>query len=132
MTEFEFGKYTVVSLDRPDHIKKHGLEFDLNSLVRTADIVSKGREGIHVFEDYFGSELTIVVRGIHEENGRKYGIVRTMWKGNAGTHVECQRTGLPILNHGSIFNQFDTSPTCNVHGAIPYANGFCPWCEGGN
>lgn len=28
--------------------------------------------------------------------------------------------------------QSPESLTCNVHGAVPYSHGYCPWCEGGN
>lgn len=26
----------------------------------------------------------------------------------------------------------ESSLTCNVHGSVPYSNGYCPFCEGGN
>jgi hypothetical protein len=58
-------------------------------------LLSKGQEGIHVFQDMFGLPFTLVVRGKIQENGKSYAIFRTMWEGDAGSHPEDERTGLP-------------------------------------
>jgi hypothetical protein len=88
------------------------------AIVQVADL-TKGVEGLHeIFPPLDDRLLTVVVRGRYEADGRIYGMVRTMWWGDAGRNS--QRTELQVIRHSS------ARPQCE-RWATPYHN-ECPWC----
>lgn len=97
MINFKFGQNVCIGLDRQEHIKKHGIYLDLDSLVKIADRISEGKEGIHVFHDRCGLLQTMVIRGTHQKDEKSYSIFRTIWNGDAGSHPDGGRTGLPYF-----------------------------------
>tara|TARA_Y100000310_G_scaffold285591_1_gene309178 strand:- start:4492 stop:4866 length:375 start_codon:yes stop_codon:yes gene_type:complete len=120
------GKNVAIFEDGPEHIKKHKFEMNHQEMVNTADNWTKGVEGLHACQ-LFDRELTVVVRGTHEEDGRKYGIVRTILQGKVDDNY-AQRTGLKLHSH-SWDDDRGFSPLCNKHGTIPYSSGLCSFCE---
>lgn len=128
IANFRLGQHVSVGLDRPEYVRRHGVDLDLDFIVKIADKISQGREGIHVFQDNFGLPLTMVLRGTCEVNGKNYTIFRTMWEGDAGKHNEGERTGLPIIYHFDKTGSGDNS-NCKIHGTVPYSHGFCPFCD---
>jgi len=112
-----FGKHVAIAEDREEHIRKHGLGMPVEEIVRFADKITQGQEGLHVFHG-ISKTITIAVRGTIALEGQTYGIVRTIWDDNAGNADE--RTGLPVINH--------FEPVCR-HALIPYASWPCPFCD---
>jgi len=122
-----FGKDVCTMESIAEHVKKHNVDMTSEEIVKIADRITEGKEGIHVYENSFGSSRTIVIRGFVERDGKKYGIIRTMWDDEAGAGNE--RTGLTVIKH-YFENNFPL--TCKNHGVVPYAHGWCPFCEGGS
>ena len=127
MTKLIFGNKVCASEDSPEHIKKHGLSMNVDDIVRLADRIAGGREGIHVYQPNGGTALTMVLRGAVQHEGKSYALVRTVWDGD-DEGMKTERTGLPIFRHKE-------PPSCEEHVILPYAqNGSCWLCDmhGGN
>ena len=118
MNQIHLGKNVSVLKDRNEHIKKHGFHMNVEEIVNLADRWTKGKQGLHVCYSA-GNCFTIIIRGTYEENGKKYGIVRTI----IDDEVRTSETELPIVEH--------TDPIfCKHVGSMPYIQGgFCPWCN---
>ena len=83
--EFKLGKFVTVDLRRPQHIlERHGMVMSVDEIIALAD-KTKGIEGVHVFDRDLSEKKIIVIRGIAEIEGQKYGIVRTVWGGEVGS-----------------------------------------------
>lgn len=121
--ESKLGNHVSVDLDRLNHIHKHGLKLDIEQIIKIADD-TKGIEGMHIFHNGNGEAFrTIVIRGTFQNEGKEYGIFRTMWVGNSGSNQK-ERNGLRIIDH---YSQEEIG--CKIHGVIPYTNGLCPFCD---
>lgn len=120
MENIQLGDHVSVHEDRVEHIKKHGFNMNLNQIVELADKWTKGEEGVHVCNDH-GKLITIVIRGKYTTQGKAYGIVRTIWDDGVGKGLD--RSGLQVISH------FEVALTCEKHGAIPYAHGWCSICD---
>ena len=124
MTEnIVLGKFVSVAFDRPAHIlERHGIKKSIADIVKLADL-TKGQDGVHVFDEHDVSAKTIVIRGRYFENGKEYGIFRTMWYGGLGSNAEL-RNGLPIISHIT-----PNPAVCEKHSLLPYVWGLCPFCD---
>ncbi len=93
------------------HIGKHGLDCNREGYVQIGERISNGEQGIHS-----GSindiPHVVVVDGTIEKDGTNLGILRSV-----------RRCGLTEFNE-----LIKYPPTCEEHGNIPYAHGFCPFC----
>ena len=119
-----FGKNTCTMKSIAEHVKKHNINMAPEEIVRLADIITEGKEGIHVYQTSLGNLRTLVIRGSVKKDGKEYGIIRTMWAGGAGANSD--RAGLQVIN----YDPDDNFPlTCEKHGTFPYAHGWCPICE---
>ncbi len=93
-----FGKTVCAKIDRREHVKKHNLDMSTKKIIDLADKVTKGIEGLHVLYSHFEKPITIVVRGFVEKEGKKYGVVRTVWDGECGWN-KFGKNGLFIIRH---------------------------------
>ena len=111
MVERLFGTSLCSDIQRIDeHLEKHRLNLSRQRYLEIGEIISQGREGIFNGNIEISSgnfrPYTAVVQGIIITETGNFGILRS------------------LRTDGAFF-----SFSCNRHGVIPYANGFCPWCD---
>ncbi len=116
------GKTVSVLPSIVEKSQKNNVGLDLDKIVGLADKVSEGKEGVHIGHALGIGTVTIVVRGLYEHAGQSYGMVRTVWKGDAGSKQNI-RNGLPVIDHRQYVM------TCPGHGIVSYAHGCCPFCD---
>ena len=116
------GKTVSVLPSIVEKCQKNNVAVGLDALITVADEISKGQEGIHVGQARGIGTVTVVVRGLYEQAGKSYGMVRTLWKGDAGSK-QSMRNGLHVMDHREYIM------TCQGHGIVPYAHGCCPFCD---
>jgi coenzyme F420-reducing hydrogenase alpha subunit len=113
--------------NRITHVKKHGINMDLQELVNFADR-TRGVVGVHTFEQWDRSEITVIIDKPQEEDWKNYGILKTMWRHDAKSRMKKSEKGSPMFYH-PLYSQDKAVPTCEKHGTIPYAHGWCPFCD---
>ena len=84
----------------PHNIRKLGGP-SVADVARIADQFTEGAEGVHVCYGTPYGTLTIVVRGEFEVGQERYGMVRTVWKGDSGSKQK-QRGGLPVYTRSFV------------------------------